>query len=129
MIKSEIVEVVARRPALDTEDYINIQKCWNEETKILSRDMTQTINFIENECDDDTFCWISEVFEDVAEITQSKEFVAAIKRRAEKVVDAEERRSVQVDVRYAEYAIDDEWMPIFGKINFAFTIFSIDFFW
>ncbi|MBR7025501.1 MAG: hypothetical protein IKI08_05780 [Selenomonadaceae bacterium] len=102
MIKSEIVEVVARRPALDTEDYINIQKCWDEETKILSRDMTQTINFIENECDDDTFCWIGEVFEDVAEITQSKEFVAAIKKRAEKVVDAEERRSVQVDVRYAE---------------------------
>ena len=102
MIKSEIVEVVARRLALDTEDYINIQKCWNEETKILSRDMTQTINFIENECDDEIFCWVGEVFEDVAEITQSKEFVAAIKRRAEKVVDAEERRSVQVDVRYAE---------------------------
>jgi len=65
----------------------------------------------------------------VAEITQSKEFVAAIKRRAEKVVDAEERRSVQVDVRYAEDSLfADEWMPIFGKINFAFTIFSIDFF-
>ena len=102
MIKSEIVEVLARRLALDTEDYINIQRCWDEETKILSCDISQTINFIENECDDETFCWIGEVFEDVAEITQSKEFVAAIKRRAEKVVDAEERRSVQVDVRYAE---------------------------
>ena len=102
MIKSEIVEVIARRLAFDTEDYINIQKCWDAETKILSRDMAQTINFIENECDDETFCWIGEVFEDVAEITQSKEFVTVIKRRVEKVVDAQDRRSVQVDVRYAE---------------------------
>ena len=108
MIKSEISEVIARRLALDPEDYINIQKCWDEETKILTRDIAQTINFSENECDDDTFCWIGEVFEDVAEITQSKEFVAAIKRRAAKVVDAQQRRLVEVDVRYAEYAIDDE---------------------
>ena len=76
--------------------------------EILSRDMAQTINFIENECDDEIFCWISEVFDDVAEITQSKEFVAAIKKRAAQVVDAKERRSVEVDVRYAEYKIDDE---------------------
>ena len=49
-------------------------------TEILTRDITQTINFIENDCDDDTFCRIGEVFDDVAEITQSKEFLAAIKR-------------------------------------------------
>ena len=109
MIESKIGEIVTRRLALDPEDYINIQKCWNEEMKILSCDISQTINFIENECDDDTFCWIGEVFEDVAEITQNKEFVATIKRRAERVVDEQERRSVQVDVRYAEDSLlDDE---------------------
>ena len=109
MIESKISEIVTRRLALDPEDYINIQKCWNEEMKILSCDISQTINFIENECDDDTFCWIGEVFEDVAEITQNKEFVATIKRRAEKVVDEQDRRSVQVDVRYAEDSLlDDE---------------------
>ena len=82
MIKSEIIEVIVRRLAFDTEDYINIQKCWDKETEIL--------------------CWIGEVFDDVAGLTQSKEFVAAIKRRAEKVVDAEERRSVKIDVSFAE---------------------------
>lgn len=108
MIKSEIYEVLTRRLALDPEDYIYTQKCWDEETEILSCDMAQTINFIENECDDETFCWIGEVFDDVAARTQSKEFVAAIKKRAAQVVDAKERRSVEVDVRYAEYKIDDE---------------------
>ncbi len=108
MLNAEIKNVLSRRLKLHLEDYIGIQKCWDEETEILSRDLGQTINFIENECDDETFCWIGEVFDDVAEITQSKEFVAAIKRRADKVVDAEERRSVLVDVRYAEYKIDDD---------------------
>ena len=102
----ELQSVAAERKriAIETQDEwdYGIEQCWKKETEILSRDIAQTINFIENECDDETFCWIGEVFEDVAEITQSKEFVAAIKKRAEKVVDAEDRRSVQVDVRYAE---------------------------
>ena len=112
MNAEELKAVAAERKriAIETQDEwdYGIEQCWKKETEILSRDIAQTINFIENECDDETFCWIGEVFEDVAEITQSKEFVAAIKRRAEKISDEQERRSVQVDVRYAEYAIDDE---------------------
>lgn len=45
---------------------------------------------------------ISEIFDDVAAQTQSKEFVDAIKKRAEKIVDAEERRRVEVDISFAE---------------------------
>lgn len=48
---------------------------------------------------------ISEVFEDVAERIQSKEFVVAIKERAKKVVNDEERRSVYVDISFAEEKI------------------------
>lgn len=80
----------------------DIQKMWDKEIEILCRDMTETINFIENECDDNTFCWIGEVFDDVAAQTQSKEFVAAIKKRAEKIIDADERRKVEVDISFAE---------------------------
>ena len=108
---NELKAVVSERIRIgdETQDewYYGIQQCWDKEIEILSRDIEQTINFIENECDDKTFYWISEVFDDVAEITQSKEFVSTIKRRAAKVVDDEERRSVGVDVRYAEYKIDD----------------------
>ena len=108
----ELNFVVAERIRIGNEtqdewDY-GIEQCWNKETEILCRDMAETINFIENECDDKTFCWIGEVFEDVADRTQSKEFIAAIKKRAEKVIDAKKRRSVETDIRYAEYKIDDE---------------------
>lgn len=95
----ELKAVVAERIRIGDEtqdewDY-GIEQCWKKETEILSRDMAQTINFIENECDDETFCWIGEVFDDVAARTQSKEFVAAIKKRAAQVVDAKERGSVK----------------------------------
>ena len=107
----ELKAVVAerKRVAIETQDEwdYGIEQCWNKETEVLTRDIAQTINFIENECDDEIFCWIGEVFYDVAELTQSKEFVAAIKRRAEKVVDAEERRSVKVDVSFAEDSLLD----------------------
>ena len=107
----ELKAVVAERIRIGDEtqdewDY-GIQKCWDKETEILTRDLEKTISFIENECDDETFCWIGEVFDDVADCTQSKEFVAAIKSRAAKIIDDEKRRSVEVDVRYAEYKIDD----------------------
>jgi len=109
---AELKAVVAerKRVAVETQDEwdYGIEQCRKKETEILTRDIAQTIDFIENECDDDTFCWVDEVFDDVADITQSKEFVAAIKRRAAKVVNAEDRRRVEVGVRYAEYKIDDE---------------------
>ena len=108
MLKNELIDVVKRRLAFDPEDYINVQKCWDVETEILSRDMAETINFIENECDDETFCWIGEVFEDVADRTQSKDFLVAITKRAAKVVNPEARRSVETDVRYASYKFDDD---------------------
>ncbi len=108
----ELKAIVAERIRIGDEtqdewDY-GIEQCWKKEIEILSRDMTATINFIENECDDKTFCWIGEVFDDVAERTQSKDFLAAITKRAAKVVDPEERRSVEIDIRYASYKFDDD---------------------
>lgn len=104
---AELKAVVAERIRTDDEWDYGLEQCWNKEIEILSRDIAQTIDFIENECDDEIFYWISEVFDDVAEFTQSKEFVDAIKRRAEKVVDMEERRSVEVDVSFAEETLHE----------------------
>ena len=108
MIYDEIKDVVSRRIKLHIEDDFGTQKCWDEEIEILSRDISKTITFIENECDDEIFYWISEIFEDVVEITQSKEFITAIKKRAEKMIDEKSRNSVETDIRYAEYKIDSD---------------------
>ena len=107
MIKKEISEVVSKRITLHIEDDFGTQKCWDREIEILTRDMTETIKFIENDCSDDIFCWIGEVFEDIAEKTQSSEFIETIKQRAKKIVNSEQRHSVEIDIRYAEHKLFD----------------------
>ena len=105
MIKEEIDEIVSQRIKLHIEDDFGTQKCWDREIEILTRDISETIKFIENDCSDDTFCWIGEVFEDIAEKTQSSEFIETIKKRAKKIVNSEQRHSVEIDIRYAEYKL------------------------
>ena len=110
-MRQEISLVLKERKCIADEtqdewDY-GIEQCWKKEIEILSRDMAATINFIENDCDDETFCWLGEVFENVADRTQSKDFIAAIKKRAARVTDPEERRSVETDISYAEDRIDN----------------------
>lgn len=108
----ELKSVIAERIRIgnETQDewYDGINAQWEKEIEILSRDIAATIKFIENDCDDETFYRMGEVFDEVAERTQSKEFFLAIKKRAAKVVDEEERRGVETDVRYASYKFDDD---------------------
>lgn len=111
MLSEEIKNILSRRLKLHPEDYVGTQKCWDEETAMLLRDMNQTINFIENECDDNTFCWVGEIFEDVAEqaeLNQSEEFIAAIKKRAQKIIDDKDRRSVEIDISFAEDRLNEK---------------------
>lgn len=108
MIEKEMAEILRQRLKLHIEDDFGLQNCWNKEIEILSRDIQQTINFIENKCSDDTFYWISEVFEDVAEVTQSKEFIIAIKNRAEKITDTQKLQNLQKDIIFAENKLIDE---------------------
>ena len=119
MIANKIKDVLKRYKKIHPEDYISTEKIWDEETEILSRDMAVTIDFIENDCDDETFYWLGEVFEDVAERTQSREFITAIKKRAAKVIDAQKRRSIETDISYAEdrlfALIGEELKPILEK--------------
>lgn len=119
-MKQEIGLVLKERKRIADEtqdewDY-GIEQCWRKETELLSRNMSETLNFIENECDDETFCWLGEVFEDVAEHTQSRDFIAAVKKRAAKVADDEDRRGVETDISYAEdrlfALIGEELQPI-----------------
>ena len=84
MIDTEIREVLARRMALHPEDSSATEKCWEEEISIMSRDVNQTIDFMENRCSGEEFVWLSEVFEEVQEQVQSERFRQCLLSVAEK---------------------------------------------
>jgi hypothetical protein len=107
MIADEFREVLALRTALHPEDYIEIEKMWKKEIEILSRDIFQTIAFLDSECTDDEFSWISEVFDEVVEKTQSREFIECLYRVAEKYPAESEKYHIVRHIQFAEEFLDE----------------------
>ena len=122
-LRESILELLSLHP---NDDY-GTEKCWKEETKILSEDISETIDFFKNQCTDEEFFWLSSVFSDVSEIVQSKQFVETLRSRLARVnretynqnsfesehmrkcVDYDEYvRSVSMEIDYAEGALNTD---------------------
>ncbi len=67
----------------DEWDYV-IQLCWDQMTELLSKNIDETVSFLDNECTSEQYAWISDVFDFVAKRTMSKDFVRALYRLSEK---------------------------------------------
>lgn len=72
MIEKSIREVLKRRMALHPEDSYALEKCWEDEISVLCSNVDETISFMEEECTEEEFSWLSEVFEEVLEQTGSE---------------------------------------------------------
>ena len=97
----DLRNVLAQRISLSTNDDFALMECWKQETKILSENVPETITFFDT-CSDEEFFWFSEVFDDLIEITQSRELFQAICRRAERVVNPEYKASISTDIDFAQ---------------------------
>ncbi|MCR4600124.1 MAG: hypothetical protein K5767_00090 [Clostridia bacterium] len=78
---SRLIE--ARKEYTDDIDY-DTNPVIKEMVKLLTRDISETINFLETECTANQFVWMSELFDEVAEETKSKEFIKTLYRMIEK---------------------------------------------
>lgn len=58
---------------------------WKNLTNFLSEDINASIEFLENEATPDEISWVSEVFDDIAAKTHSREFIAALHRIYDKM--------------------------------------------
>ncbi|MDC7769752.1 hypothetical protein COA23_01405 [Priestia megaterium] len=76
-----------------------IQKSWNEIIEILSENEENTIRYLEN-CSKEDLYWISEVFEDVAEIIQSKELIKRLRELDRKFPELEMTKDIDIAESY-----------------------------
>lgn len=76
-----------------------IQKSWNEIIEILSENEENTIKYLEN-CSKEDLYWISEVFEDVAEIIQSKELIKRLRELDRKFPELEMTKDIDIAESY-----------------------------
>lgn len=77
-------EIIQKRSEIHLEWYTEIEKTWDEMIALFSKDIEKTILFIKTECTGDEFVWLSEIFEEIAEQTQSKDFINCLYETAKK---------------------------------------------
>jgi len=101
-------ELIKKREALDPDDEYGAQECWKELTNLLAEDMDGTIDFINNECTENEFSWLSEIFDDVVIKTQSHEFIDCVQKVAiEKYPEESKKYHIQRQIDYAKDCFDD----------------------
>ena len=61
--------LIEERKRLDVDDDDHLEAIWKQESTILAENIGETIHFINHICDDETFYWLSEVFDDVVRAT------------------------------------------------------------
>lgn len=105
MITEEIRAAIKERAATNDEWDYGVRKCWNKEIEILSRNIEDTIYFLENDCTEEEFSWLSEIFDDVAEKTQSRAFVDCLYKVAKKYPQETQKYHIDHVIQYAEGAL------------------------
>lgn len=107
MIHEELKKIIEKRKKLDPNDDFHTEEYWQGETKIMLRNMDETIRFIQNDCSDDLFYWLSEVFDDVTRQSQDRRFLEAIRQRNKQVKNPEQQKQNLVDINFATQALEE----------------------
>ena len=55
----------------EKEDNYWIEDYWKAAIEIFTKDCAKTMKFFQNDCTDEEFYWLSEIFEEIAEKTKS----------------------------------------------------------
>lgn len=97
-------EVIRNISELDPN--ASYEECWRSEVAILSEDIPGTISFLNNECTEDEYVWISEIIDDLIAATQNKDLLECYKQLMTKFPDACSTYNIEYTIECAENALD-----------------------
>ena len=98
--------IIHEREQTDDEWAEGVQKCQEELVSVLCEDFDSTLQYLRSECTADEFSWISEVFDEIAIRTQSREFIAVLRILAEKYPEETEEYNIIPFIDSAECQLD-----------------------
>ena len=126
MMKFNTLREVVQFRIVESEDNYWVEDYWKAAIEMYVKDLSATIMFFQNDCDDEELYFLSEIFEEIVEQTQSKELVSVLRSRLAKVtpenydqqgfksehmrkwVDYNEYvKSIEEEINYAENKIDE----------------------
>ena len=103
----------------EVPNYEDISLAMKPEIELFTRNLQETIQFLDNDCTADQLSWMMEVFEKISAKLQSWEFIDALKRAADRFPKACEEYSIRDFILFAEGQLDDDVYrqrhPDFGK--------------
>ena len=99
MIKDIMDDIISERKSKNIEDDYGIQNCCNKMIDILSKDINETVAYLEN-CSEEDIYFISEVFEDVSEQLQSKEYIECLRKLDDKFPNLDMTKDIDLAEEY-----------------------------
>jgi hypothetical protein len=102
MLNLEFSAILAERFALVDNDAWGLDAVWEKEISLLTRNMEDTIAYILTECTEEQLFWMSEVFEQIVQVTQSVAFLECLKERVKKVKNTEYQKEILKEIDFAE---------------------------
>ena len=102
VVNEEIEKIIQKRRSLELGDDFELEKQWEIEVLILTEDVNKIINYILKEISDENLYWISEVFEEIIEKTQSKKLLKSLEIRNEKVKDDNYKKEIFKEIEFAK---------------------------
>ena len=100
-------EVIKKRNETHDEYDYGVEMCDKEEVQILAEDIPSTIDYLQNQCTADEFVWISEIIDDLAEKTRSRELVECYKNLMNKYPEETKEYHIGFCVECAEDFLED----------------------
>lgn len=80
---------------------------WEAEIKQFTVDIGESISFIEEECTDEEFYYLGEIFDDIIDKTRSVEFLDCLRERVKRVENPQWKVELLEDIRTAAEYIDE----------------------
>ncbi len=98
-MKEEMNKILEERKSKHIEDSFGIEKRWNKIVEYLTRNMEDTIKYLK-ECSKEYLYYISEVFEDISEEVQSREFMSCLRELDKKYPDLDMTSDIDLAESY-----------------------------
>ncbi len=80
---------------------------WEKEVKVVVENLDTSIRFINEDCTDEEFYFLSEVFDDIMKETKSADFLKCIKERVNLVKDPQWKDEIMKDIKFAALYVDE----------------------
>ena len=100
-------------------DYWETSPAIKAEIALFTRNLQETVTFLDNDCTADQLSWMSEVFEEISAKLQSWAFIDALKRTADRFPAECKKHCIRDSIQFAEGQLSAEVYrqryPDFGK--------------